>query len=177
MIRRRGETGSITEAREAAEGPEPPRPTYQPPAPAQPAPRGATPDHTVTVIGNGARLEGTLVSAASLRIEGTVKGKIEAEGDVVVAPESQVAADIRATNVTIGGRYTGNVNASGSLELSSTARVQGNLTCTSLIVNQGAIFSGQSIMEGLGAAPGEQKKAERKIALPEPEAKAEAGRE
>lgn len=104
-------------------------------------------DQTVTVIGNGARLEGNLISASSLRIEGTVNGTVTAEGDVIVAPEAEVAADIKATNCTLGGRYKGNANASGTIELTSTARVEGNLTCRSLIINQGALFSGQSIMD------------------------------
>lgn len=102
----------------------------------------------LTVIGKGARLEGNLISAASLRIEGAVKGQITAEGDVIVAEGSDVAADIRATNVTIGGRYTGNITAAGTLELESSARVEGNVSCQSLIVNRGAVFSGQSMMEG-----------------------------
>lgn len=102
----------------------------------------------LTVIGKGARLEGNLISAASLRIEGAIKGQITAEGDVIVAAGAEVAADIRATNVTIGGNYKGNVTASGTLELENGARVEGNVTCQSLIVNRGAVFSGQSIMDG-----------------------------
>lgn len=100
----------------------------------------------LTVIGKGARLEGNLISAASLRIEGSVKGQITAEGDVIVAGEADVAADIRATNITIGGKYNGNITASGTLELENGARVEGNVTCQSLIINRGAAFSGQSIM-------------------------------
>lgn len=110
-------------------------------------------DQTVTVIGSGARLEGNLIAAASLRIEGSVTGTISAEGDVILAPEAEVAADIRATNATLGGHYKGDVVAGGTIELTSTARVEGNLTCRSLIVNQGAIFCGQSIMEGAGRKP------------------------
>ena len=113
----------------------------------QAVPRTA-PDQTVTVIGNGARLEGNLISSASLRIEGGVTGTITADGDVTVAPEAEVAADIKATNATLGGRFKGNAVVTGTIELTSTARVEGNLTSRSLIVNQGAIFSGQSIMDG-----------------------------
>lgn len=102
----------------------------------------------LTVIGKGARLEGNLVSAASLRIEGSVKGQITAEGDVIVASGAEVSADIRATNVTVGGSYSGNITASGTLEMENGARVEGNITCQSLIVNRGATFSGQSIMDG-----------------------------
>ena len=109
------------------------------------APRPA--EQSVTVIGNGARLEGNLISAASLRIEGSVTGTISADGDVIIAPEAEVAADIKATNATLGGRFKGNAVVTGTMELTSTARVEGNLTCRSLVVSQGALFSGQSIMD------------------------------
>lgn len=100
----------------------------------------------MTLIGKGARLEGNLISAASLKIEGSVKGQITAEGDVIVSSEADVAADIRATNVTVAGKYSGNITAKGNLELESTARVEGNVSCGSLIVNRGAVFSGESVM-------------------------------
>jgi cytoskeletal protein CcmA (bactofilin family) len=106
----------------------------------------------MTVIGVGARLDGNLISAASLRIEGRVAGQVNAEGDVIVAPEAEVEADIKATNVTVAGICRGNVTASGRLELASTARVEGNLSCGSLVVAEGAFFAGQSIMEAPGAS-------------------------
>lgn len=105
------------------------------------------PEQSVTVIGNGARLEGNLISAASLRIEGAVTGTITAEGDVIIAPEAEVAADIKAANATLGGRFKGNAVVTGTMELTSTARVEGNLTSRCLVVSQGALFSGQSIMD------------------------------
>jgi cytoskeletal protein CcmA (bactofilin family) len=100
----------------------------------------------LTVIGKGARLEGNLISASSLRVEGAVKGQITAEGDVIVAEGAEVAADIRGNNVNIGGRYSGNITAGGTLEIEGSARVEGNVSCQSLIVNRGAVFSGQAMM-------------------------------
>ena len=111
-------------------------------------------EQTVTVIGNGARLEGNLISAASLRIEGSVSGKITAEGDVILAPEAEVSADIKAANATLGGRFKGNAVVTGTIELTATAKVEGNLTSKALIINQGAVFTGQSIMEPATKAPG-----------------------
>src|SRR5207247_4619154 len=61
----------------------------------------------VTIIGAGAKLEGTVVSAGSLRVDGQVKGQISAEGDVMLAPQSQVDADIKAQNVSVAGRCEG----------------------------------------------------------------------
>ena len=101
----------------------------------------------VTVLGNGARLEGTVVSAGSLRIDGQVKGKISADGDVVLSPGCQVEADISAQNVTIGGPFKGNITAKGRTELAKGGRVDGDITCKALVVAEGAVFCGQSIMD------------------------------
>ena len=61
----------------------------------------------VTIVGAGARLEGNVVSAGSLRIDGQVKGQINADGDVSLSPQSQVEADIRAQNVSVGRSIQG----------------------------------------------------------------------
>jgi cytoskeletal protein CcmA (bactofilin family) len=110
----------------------------------------------VTVVGQGASLEGTVVSTGSLRIDGRVTGKINADGDVVLSSHSQVEADISAQNVTIAGRFKGNIVAKGTAELARGGRVEGNVTSKSLMVAEGAFFSGQSVMDqqAAGGAPG-----------------------
>ena len=113
----------------------------------------------VTVVGQGARLEGTVVSAGSLRIDGQVKGKVTADGDVSLSPASQVEADIHAQNVMVSGRFRGNIVAQGRAEVTRGGRVDGNITAKALVVADGAVFNGQSSMEptktqpdGVGAA-------------------------
>ena len=108
-----------------------------------------------TVVGQGAKLEGTIESAGSLRIDGQVKGTINAESDVVLSQQSHVEADINATNVTVAGRFKGNIVAKNRAEISRGGRVDGNITSKTLVVAEGASFSGQSIMDdgsGRGAA-------------------------
>ncbi len=101
----------------------------------------------VTVVGQGARLEGTVLSAGFLRIDGEVKGKITADGDLVLSAQSQVDADINATNVTVAGKFKGNITAKGKAEVAKGGRVDGNITSKTLVVSEGAIFHGQSIMD------------------------------
>src|SRR5919206_2813464 len=101
----------------------------------------------VTVVGQGARLEGTVVSAGSLRIDGQVKGQINADGDCSLSPQSQVDADIRAQNVSVAGRFRGNIVVKGRAEITRGGRVDGNVTCKSLVIEEGAIFQGQSVMD------------------------------
>jgi cytoskeletal protein CcmA (bactofilin family) len=123
----------------------------------------------VTVVGQGAKLEGTVVSAGSLRIDGQVKGQINADGDVTLSPQSQVEADIRAQNVAVAGRFKGSIVVKARAEISRGGRVEGDITSKTLVVEEGAVFQGQSIMDqptpgGQPAVP--PQKAE---APPEPE--------
>jgi cytoskeletal protein CcmA (bactofilin family) len=115
-------------------------------APAPRSSRGASSASEVTVVGQGARLEGTLVSAGSLRIDGQVKGKIRAEGDVALTGSSKVEADIEAQNVTVAGEFTGAIVAKARAELAAGGKVNGDVTSKTLVVAEGAVFSGQSIM-------------------------------
>ena len=109
----------------------------------------------VTIVGAGARLEGNVVSAGSLRIDGQVKGQINADGDVTLSPQSQVEADIRAQNVSIAGRFHGNIVVKDRAHLARGGRIDGNITSKTLVVEEGGIFHGQIIMDA-GASSGSQ---------------------
>ena len=112
----------------------------------------------VTIVGQGAKLEGTVVSAGSLRIDGQVKGQINAEGDVMLSPQSQVEADIHAQNVIVAGRFKGKIGVKGRAEIARGGRVDGDIASKTLVVEEGAIFQGQSIMDQQGAPAGPEKK-------------------
>jgi cytoskeletal protein CcmA (bactofilin family) len=101
----------------------------------------------VTVVGAGAKLEGTVVSAGSLRVDGQVKGRIDADGDVALSPQSSVEADIHAANVAIAGRFRGNLIVAGKAELKAGGRIEGNITSKVLVIEEGGIFDGTSVME------------------------------
>jgi cytoskeletal protein CcmA (bactofilin family) len=109
----------------------------------------------VTIVGAGARLEGNVVSAGNLRIDGQVKGQINAEGDVSLSPQSQVEADIRAQNVSVAGRFKGSIQVKGKAHLARGGRIDGNITSKTLVVEEGGVFHGQSIMDGSTGVPGE----------------------
>jgi cytoskeletal protein CcmA (bactofilin family) len=107
----------------------------------------------VTIVGAGARLEGNVVSAGSLRIDGQVKGQINADGDVALSPQSQVEADIRAQNVSVAGTFNGNIVVKERAHLARGGRIDGNITSKTLVVEEGGVFHGQSIMDA-GAGSG-----------------------
>jgi cytoskeletal protein CcmA (bactofilin family) len=104
------------------------------------------PDHLDTLIGSKAIFEGILTSNESICIEGTVKGKVECRGSVVVGQEGKVKADIIAENALIGGQVNGNIKIRNKLEITSTGRVRGKIETASLLIAEGVIFEGSCHM-------------------------------
>lgn len=102
----------------------------------------------LTVLGRGARLEGDFVISGSIRIDGVFKGKIAAEGGVTLSPGSDVEAHVEGENVTVAGRLRGNVVAKHRAELASGGRLEGDVRSAALVVVQGAVFNGRSVMDG-----------------------------
>jgi cytoskeletal protein CcmA (bactofilin family) len=100
----------------------------------------------MTVVGRGARVEGTLISVESIRIDGQAKGKISARGDVILSPDSHVEADIKAQNVLTGGTLKGDITARTMTEVEG-GRVEGTIRSKALVVREGALFSGQASID------------------------------
>jgi cytoskeletal protein CcmA (bactofilin family) len=101
----------------------------------------------MTVVARGARVEGTLVSAESIRIDGHAKGKIAARGDLILSSDSQVEADVQARNVVTGGTLKGSITAGSRTELAQGGRVEGTIRSKVLVVSEGALFSGQASVD------------------------------
>jgi len=100
-----------------------------------------------TIIGRDAHIKGTVTATGLIRIDGRVEGEVLHQGDVAIGESGNVAADIKARNVTIAGTVTGNVEASGKLELLGSARLTGDIVVASLVIGEGALFKGSSEMK------------------------------
>ena len=106
----------------------------------------------VSVVGRGTRIEGTVVAAGSLRVEGEVKGKITAEGDVSLPPQGRVEANIRATSITLAGQVRGDLTAKGDVSLPADSRLEGNIRAHNVEV--GGAVKGNIVGKGkVGLGP------------------------
>jgi len=105
----------------------------------------------LTMILDGAELEGTLTVPHSVRIDGKLKGKLETTETVTIGISGVVEADVTARNAIIGGTVIGNLTASERVELESHASLTGDLKAKILVINEGATFKGKSVM-GNGTA-------------------------
>ena len=119
---------------------------------------GNTTMEEVTIISSSVIIEGKLTSNGNVRLDGIVKGNVEAKGNVTVGESGNVQGDINADSITIGGKVEGVVNAKDKVVLENKANLKGDLITKILVVEAGAIFEGKSSM-------GDSKRAEKPSSL------------
>jgi len=84
------------------------------------------------------------ISAASIKLSGgEVKGNITCEGTLETDSETVITGDVSAQVIIVRGKVTGQVKASESVTLSSTAMVKGDLTSATIGVEKGAKLEGK----------------------------------
>jgi len=103
---------------------------------------------SVSVIGPTLTFKGELSAKEDLVIEGQVQGKIShEEKNLTVGEQGRVLADIRAQNVEIKGRVEGDIIGDGLVKLMSSAVVDGNIQCARIVMQDGAVFTGNITMD------------------------------
>lgn len=116
--------------------------------------KGAPIDKIETVIGPNTNFSGRLVCDGSVRIDGVCEsGVIETLGNIIVGPQAKVAADLIAENVSVSGAVTGNIQATGRLEILSTGKVWGNVDVGSFLLDEDGYFRGNLAMKDDLAPP------------------------
>src|SRR5690242_7432986 len=99
-----------------------------------------------TIIGPTTSIHGDLKADGAVRVDGLVEGTIEAAGNVIIGQTGRVTASIQGQNVLIAGVVRGNVTAAQRLEIVATGKVWGDITVRALLIEEGGLFRGQSIM-------------------------------
>ncbi|MCJ7554742.1 MAG: polymer-forming cytoskeletal protein [Ignavibacteriaceae bacterium] len=107
---------------------------------------GNTTMEEVTIISSSVIIEGKLTSNGNVRIDGIVKGNVEAKGNLNVGESGNIQGDLHADSVTIGGKVEGVVNAKDKVTLENKSFLKGDLITKILVVEAGAIFEGRSSM-------------------------------
>lgn len=96
----------------------------------------------LTITGDSAVIEGKFKISKSIEIDCDVKGQLDVDGLVIIQRNGFVNADVKVTDAEVIGRYEGNMEASGNVEIKETGIVSGSIKTDSLIINKGGIFSG-----------------------------------
>lgn len=97
-----------------------------------------TEQQEVCRIGRDTRIEGTVDSVRSVRLEGMVVGKVQCREQVVVCEGGMVEGEVRCEEFICEGTVQGNVVAERSV-LAAGAVIGGFLETTCLEVTSGAV--------------------------------------
>ena len=100
-----------------------------------------------TYVHEGTTFRGDLQASGRVRVHGTVLGSIAVAGVLEVAPEGVVRGErIEAEQIRILGVVEAPIVASGKVEIWSGGRLMGDVEAASLDIEEGASFTGRSVM-------------------------------
>lgn len=100
-----------------------------------------------TIIGSGTVFQGDIISQGSMRVDGRYNGDIKIKGDLIVGDKGYVEGSIEAKNVSVSGELNGNIFTKGKVEINGTGKVTGDLNVKNLVIDDGAIFKGNCLMD------------------------------
>jgi cytoskeletal protein CcmA (bactofilin family) len=100
-----------------------------------------------TVIGAGITIEGEITSEEDVIVQGTVRGKLAADGGVTVEQGGVVEADIAGGPTTVSGQVTGNISSNDRVDLQPGSKVVGNVKAARITIADGAQFKGNVDMD------------------------------
>jgi cytoskeletal protein CcmA (bactofilin family) len=95
-----------------------------------------------TILGPDASFKGELNFEKGMRLQGRFEGKVTTPGRLHIAKEAKMQADVDAGAIIVEGDVKGNLSASERIELKASARYEGDLRASKLVVDEGAVFTG-----------------------------------
>jgi excisionase family DNA binding protein len=100
------------------------------------------------VLDINATMQGSLVFSepVNLRITGKFEGTLTTKGNLIIAENAVVNADIVGEAMIIGGKVNGKIRATRAISLSHTAQVIADIETPKISIEEGAIFNGKCKM-------------------------------
>lgn len=119
-------------------------------ATAMPSVKNSVPveDEIDTVIDANIVFTGALETGKNLLVKGRISGTIVCAGDLFLAPESVIDADIRAPRVVVRGRLSGTVRAAESIQVLAGAEVSASLEAPDITIEEKEKFTGRATVTG-----------------------------
>ena len=110
-----------------------------------------------SLIGEGTSIEGSVVFSGGLRIDGRVKGNVQAADDqpstLVLSERARVDGEIRVSHAVINGTVNGPVYSGEYVELQAKCNVNGDVHYKTLEIQLGAVVQGRLVHREEAQAP------------------------
>jgi cytoskeletal protein CcmA (bactofilin family) len=123
-----------------------------------------------TVIGKSVIIRGDLSGNEDLYLDGDIEGTITlTESRLTIGPNARVRADITVRDIIVFGLLTGNVQATGRVDLRQSATVNGDILAGRLSIEESAILKGRVELKAsadVKHAPGSNSAAISEVTVP-----------
>ena len=120
--------------------------------PANPTPMNKTAEPVspgkINSIMEGTSIEGEIKSDSNIRVDGRVKGTVNARGRVIVGQTGIIEGEVICQSSDIEGTVIGKINCQDLLSLKATAKLQCDINTKKLAIEPGAVFTGNCSMGG-----------------------------
>ncbi|HPQ80331.1 MAG TPA: polymer-forming cytoskeletal protein [bacterium] len=112
------------------------------------------------LLDRGCSFEGKLTFDGTVQINGDFRGEILSDGTLVVGSEAHINARVQVDTLIVDGSIQGIVEAKRKIELHRGSRLMADIVSPALVIEEGAVFQGQSRMleeaqDSTSARPGE----------------------
>lgn len=95
-----------------------------------------------TIIGAASEVHGNVIVKGSILVAGKVKGDVISDDFVRVAESAVISGNLEAKSSVIGGQVEGNVLCQTKVQLGRQSTLLGDLKAARLVIEEGAVFSG-----------------------------------
>jgi len=99
-----------------------------------------------SLIGARANFQGEFVVKGTLRIDGLVQGRVNADC-VILSETGVIKGEIKAGEIIVGGKVEGSLWAQEVVEITAKGKVQGDIFTNKFSVTEGGEFNGKIEMK------------------------------
>ena len=116
--------------------------------------RGRKADSISTFLGSQASVDGTIEFQGTIRLDGSVKGKIKSNGGTLIVGEKAVVdAEVFVGTAIIMGEVRGTIDAEERIEVYPPGRVVGDIQAPVISIEEGGLFNGNCAMKNTSTIP------------------------
>lgn len=123
-----------------------------------------------TYVGVDTKIEGTVITKTSLRVDGSIVGGVCADGTVVVSKSGYIKGNVIAQNIVVAGKVDGNLQIKDKTNIEPTGTVIGDISTSRILIDEESTFQGNCNMKRSEKAELEEVEELNETRKPEPAA-------
>jgi cytoskeletal protein CcmA (bactofilin family) len=103
--------------------------------------------NTVNLIAASTKLTGDIITESDIRIDGMLKGNLTTSGRLIIGQSGSILGEVSCKMAEIEGTVDGKISVAELLSLKATSNLKGEVATAQLMIEPGAVFSGNCKME------------------------------